>query len=179
VLSRRVPTKRGDLSRELRRSNILGTPSTVMIRRECLERVGLFDGNIAFGVDYDLWIRVAQEYRFDFVPDIVARYKVHEGQMTNDALVRAQGHADLLRKYGSRLRPDRERVGRIYFNLGRQMCLRGHSVEGRRAFLKALRTNPVNIRAYVYLALSLCGPMSVSAFRTLVGKIKGVNPVKK
>jgi glycosyltransferase involved in cell wall biosynthesis len=179
VLSRHVPTRRGDLSRVLWRRNVLGTPSTVMIRRECLERVGLFDENIAFGVDYDLWIRVAQEYRFDFVPDIVARYKIHEGQMTNDAVVRVKGHADFLRKYGSRLRPDRERASRIYFNLGRQMCLRGHSVEGRRAFLKALRINPVNIRAYVYLALSLCGPMSVSTFRTLVSKFKGINPVNK
>jgi glycosyltransferase involved in cell wall biosynthesis len=176
VLWRRVPTKRGDLSRELLRRNILGIPSTVLLRRECLERVGLFDEGIAFGLDHDLWIRVAQEYRFDFVPGIVARYTIHQRQLSNDAFVIAKGHADLLRKYGSRLRPDRRRVGRIYFSLGRELCLRGQSAGGRRALLKALRANPLNSRPYVYLALSLGGSSSVSRFRTLVAKIRGVDP---
>jgi glycosyltransferase involved in cell wall biosynthesis len=176
VLWRRVPTKRGDLSRELLRFNILGAPSTVMLRRECVERVGLFDENIAFGVDYDLWIRVAQEFRFDFVPEIVARYTVHQRQLSNDVLLRAKGHADLFRKYGSRLRPERRREGRIYFRLGMHMCLLGRTVEARRAFLKALRINPLDVRAYIYLALSLSGALSVSRFRALVGKVRGVDP---
>jgi len=176
VLWRRIPTKRGDLSRELLRRNILGIPSTVMLRRECLERVGLFDEAIAFGLDHDLWIRVAHECRFDFVPGIVARYTIHQRQLSNDAFVIAKGHADLLRKYGSRLRLNRRRVGRIYFSLGREMCLRGQSAGGRRALLKALRANPLNVRSYLYLALSLGGSSNVSRFRALVARIRGVNP---
>jgi glycosyltransferase involved in cell wall biosynthesis len=176
VLRRRVPTKRGDLSRELLRSNVLGAPLTVMLTRECVERVGLFDENIAFGVDYDLWIRVAQEFRFDFVPEIVARYTVHQRQLTNDVFLRAKGHADLLRKYGSRLRPGRRREGRIHFRLGMHMCMLGQMVEARRAFLKALRINPLDVRAYIYLALSLSGAISVAKFRRLVGKVRGGDP---
>jgi glycosyltransferase involved in cell wall biosynthesis len=176
VLWRRVPTKRGDLSRELLQRNVLGIPSTVMLRRQCVERVGLFDEDIAFGLDHDLWLRIAHEYRFDFVPEVVARYTIHQRQVSNDAFVIAKGHADLLRKYGSRLRPDRRRVGRIYFSLGRAMCLRGLSASGRRALLKALRANPLNVRPYIYLALSLGPSGSVSRFRTLVAKIRGRNP---
>jgi glycosyltransferase involved in cell wall biosynthesis len=175
-LAREVPTKRGDLSSQLLERNIIGPPSTIMLRRECLERVGLFDEAIAFGVDYDLWLRVAQEYRFDFVPQIVARYAVHRHQMSQDPFVTAKGRDDLRRKYGSRLRRDRWREGEFYFSLGWQMCLLGHTVEARRAFWKALRFNPLQLRAYIYLAVSLGGPVSVSRFRALMGKIRGVSP---
>jgi glycosyltransferase involved in cell wall biosynthesis len=171
VLSYRVPTERGDLSRELLRRNVLGIPSTVMLKRECIERVGLCDEDIAYGVDHDLWIRVAQEYHFDFVSDIVARYTLHSGQMSKDAFLVAKGHGDLLRKYGARYRPDC-RHDEIYFELGRQMCLRGHVAKGRMAFIRAIRVHPLAARPYVYLILSLGGPNSVLRFRALVSKLR-------
>jgi glycosyltransferase involved in cell wall biosynthesis len=176
VLSREIPTRRGDLSGELLLKNIVGPPSTVMVRRDCLDRVGLFDEGIAFGVDYDLWIRLAQRYQFDFVPEVVARYTVHSGQMSNNPFVLAQGHDDLLRKYASRLRRDRGREGRFYFMLGRSMSLRGHATEARRALVKALCHNPLQVRVYIYLALSLGGPVNAARFRGLLGKIRGYDP---
>jgi glycosyltransferase involved in cell wall biosynthesis len=175
-LAREVPAKRGDLSSELLERNILGPPSTVMLKRECLDRVGLFDEAIAFGVDYDLWIRMAQEYHFDFVPDVVARYTIHPGQMSNDPFIIARGRADLQRKHAPRLQRDRGRDGRFYFSLGRHMAALGHRGEARRAFLKALRLNPLGFRAYVYLAASLAGPRSVSRLRRMLGRLRGVDP---
>jgi glycosyltransferase involved in cell wall biosynthesis len=179
VVSRQSPMKRGDLSRELLKANVVGPPSTVMLTRACLDRVGLFDEDIAFGVDYDLWIRVAQTYHFDFVPDIVTRYTVHPGQMSNDPFVIARGHADLLRKYASRLRWGRRHQGMIHFAIGQQMCLHGDVVEARRAFLKALRFNPLQVRAYVYLVVSLGGPLTASRLWTLVRKVRGIHPADR
>ena len=176
-LAREVPVKRGDLSSELLERNVLGPPSTVMLKRECLDRVGLFDEAIAFGVDYDLWIRIAQAYHFDFVPDVVARYTIHPGQMSNDPFIIAKGRADIQRKYAPRLQRDRRRDGRFYFSLGRHMASLGHRGEARRAFLKALRLDPLRLRAYIYLAVSLAGPRSVSKLRRLLGRLRGVDPV--
>jgi glycosyltransferase involved in cell wall biosynthesis len=177
VLSYRLPTERGDLSRELLQRNLPGNiPSTTMLKRECIERVGLFDEDIAYGVDHDLGIRIAQEYHFDFVPDVVARYAVHERQMSRDAFCVARGHADLLQKYGERYRRDRPAQGRIHFNLGRQMCLRGQAAKGRRAFLEAIRRHPPAPRPYVYLALSLAGPTGVMRFQALMAKLRRAKP---
>jgi glycosyltransferase involved in cell wall biosynthesis len=176
VVSRQIPTKRGDLSRELLQANVLGPPSTVVLTRACLDRVGPFDEAIGFGVDYDLWIRVAQIYHFDFVPDIVTRYTVHRGQMSSDPFVIAKGHADLLRKYASRLRWGRRRKGMIHYAIGRQLCLHGNAAEARKAFLKALRFDPLQVRAYVYLVVSLGGPTSASKLWTLLRKVRGIHP---
>jgi hypothetical protein len=175
VVSRQIPTKRGDLSRELLKANVLGPPSTVMLTRACLDRTGLFDESIAFGVDYDLWIRVAEAHHFDYVPDIVTRYTIHERQMSKNPFILAKGHADLMRKYGARLTRDRRSEGSLYAALGWEMCKLGNGLEAQRALLKALVLNPLNGRAYVYLAVSLGGPRSVSRFRALMRKVRGRN----
>jgi glycosyltransferase involved in cell wall biosynthesis len=175
VVSRRLPTMRGDLSRELSRRNVIGIPSTVMLTRECIERVGLCDEAIAYGTDHDLWIRVARDYHFDFVANVVAQYSVHQSQLSHDAFVVAKGHADLLRKYGASYRRDHRHEGEIYFELARQICLRGDATEARRIFLKAIRVDPLAARSYVYHALSVGGPTAVSRFRALVAKLRGAN----
>ena len=42
--------------------------SSVVLRRECLDDVGIFDEEIPSGVeDYDLWLRVARQYEFAYV----------------------------------------------------------------------------------------------------------------
>jgi glycosyltransferase involved in cell wall biosynthesis len=166
VISYNMPTARGDLSKELLRRNPVGIPSTVMLTRECLERVGLCDRNIAYGVDHDLWIRVSQTHRFDFVPAVVTRYSVHRDQLSQDEFCVARGHLDMLEKYAGRLPPDSRQDAVVYFDLARQMCLRGRAAEGRRLFRKAMRIRPLGLRSYVYFALSFGGPSAVSQFQT-------------
>jgi glycosyltransferase involved in cell wall biosynthesis len=53
--------------------------TTVMVRRECLERVGMFDESLPVSEDYDLWMRIARHYRFAFVSEALGRYRLHAG----------------------------------------------------------------------------------------------------
>ncbi len=39
-----------------------------------MDRVGYFDEGIPAIEDYDYWLRVAQHYHVDFVPDPLVRY---------------------------------------------------------------------------------------------------------
>ena len=49
---------------------------TVMLRRECLQKVGLEDENLTYS-DWELWIRIAAHYKVAFLPGPVAYYRVH------------------------------------------------------------------------------------------------------
>lgn len=69
----RHPTSRGDLFETLRVANVLRT-SGVMVRREVFGRVGGFDCGLAARHDWDLWLRIARDYLFDYIPDIAVRY---------------------------------------------------------------------------------------------------------
>jgi glycosyltransferase involved in cell wall biosynthesis len=74
-------------------------PSSVTVRRTCLESVGVFDENLQGLADWELWLRISRRYKFAGIPDILVRYRIHSGglssnvkHMTEDRLRAVQKH---------------------------------------------------------------------------------------
>ena len=95
ICRKKTPAKRGDLSQELLAGNCIGGTSAVVARRECFERVGLFDENLPSFQDYDLWIRISKVFGFEFVPDPLSNYYVHENKIWTDLSALSRGDRDL------------------------------------------------------------------------------------
>jgi hypothetical protein len=62
---------------ELVMVNVIPTP-TVVVRKACLDRVGLFDESFSYCEDWDLWLRIALQYDVIFVPEALAGARVYE-----------------------------------------------------------------------------------------------------
>ena len=66
--------------------NLLGgwcpaSTSLFIVRKECFEKVGGFDESLKSFQDYDMWLRVAQEYDFDYVDErLVIKHEEHGGE---------------------------------------------------------------------------------------------------
>ncbi|MCH7827872.1 MAG: glycosyltransferase [Bacteroidetes bacterium] len=62
------------------------TCSTVLIKKECFQKVGGFDEDIKLKAveDYDLWIRLSEIGQFGFVPRIHTYYRIHRKQFSSD-----------------------------------------------------------------------------------------------
>lgn len=169
VIGKRLHSKRGDLYGELLVKNEVGTPSTVLLRRECIDRVGLFDEGISYGVDHDLWIRISKYFKFDFIEEALVRYHIHEKRLSNDPYIVSKGFDDMLSKYGiSLLDLDRDYYGSRYLAMGVLFCLMGDMKRGIRCLLRALILNPYNVRTYFYLALSFGGVNLFKKIRKLI-----------
>ncbi|MEQ8396051.1 glycosyltransferase [Thalassobaculum sp.] len=67
------PGCRGDIFATLRRRNTIPLP-TLMVRREVLEKVGTFDPELPACEDWDLVLRIAQRYTFDFIEGLAVAY---------------------------------------------------------------------------------------------------------
>jgi glycosyltransferase involved in cell wall biosynthesis len=64
--------------RELVLDNVIaGGGSSALIRKECLERTGGFDQSIRFGEEWDLWIRIAHDYRVQQIPVPLVYYRLN------------------------------------------------------------------------------------------------------
>ncbi len=48
---------------------------TVVMKRECLETVGLFDESIFIPADWDLWLRLAKRFRIGFIDKPLSKYR--------------------------------------------------------------------------------------------------------
>jgi glycosyltransferase involved in cell wall biosynthesis len=46
-------------------------------RRQVLEKVGLLNCEMHFSMDYDLWLRIAQEYEFHHIEHTLANHRMH------------------------------------------------------------------------------------------------------
>jgi GT2 family glycosyltransferase len=73
----------GDLIQALLRRKLFFYGSATVMRRECLEKVGLFDESLSWGEDVDMWLRIAQAgFSFGFVDRTLTSYRVHHQSLT-------------------------------------------------------------------------------------------------
>lgn len=63
--------------------------STCVVRRTLLERCGAFDESLGLNEDYDLWLRLSLVTEFDYVPEMLAAYRLRNGQVSADREGRA------------------------------------------------------------------------------------------
>jgi hypothetical protein len=83
--------------REQRRGDVLAAMfrrpfvcfSSSMVRRSVLEEVGMFDESIPMAIDYDLWLRIALKYHFDFVDEPLILYRTGHGNLSRRKVERS------------------------------------------------------------------------------------------
>ncbi|MEL6604216.1 MAG: glycosyltransferase family 2 protein [Cyanobacteria bacterium J06614_10] len=58
--------------------NEISTPSTVLVRRSCLEAVGGFDPALhSYVEDKDLWLRIARNHQIGWIPEVLVHKRRH------------------------------------------------------------------------------------------------------
>ena len=74
-------------------------PATFM-RREAFEHVGMLRADLHFTFDYDLWMRLSPERRFEAVPDLLAASRMHrENKSLGSRRQVFEENIDLLRRH--------------------------------------------------------------------------------
>lgn len=164
ILGQNIPTKRGTIFNEMLIGNWIGTASTPLFRRECFDKVGLFDERISYGEDYDMWIRMSKEFRFEYIEEPLVKYHVHRNGLTSNHDMVIRGMEILNKKYGQFLALNKKSYSHFYLVLGGAYCYNQNMKKGKEAFLKAIKLYPFEIRHYFNLGLSLLG---ASSFRKL------------
>ncbi|MEQ1622917.1 MAG: glycosyltransferase [Methylococcales bacterium] len=76
--------------------NFVGTCSNVMIRRDVLNQVGLFNTNYKQAEDYDLWLRCALVTKFVLQFEALLEKKTHDANLTNNFLETLLFHEKVL-----------------------------------------------------------------------------------
>ena len=84
---------------------------TVFMKLRVLEKVGMLDESLHFGMDWDLWIRVGKNYRIDYINKFLGNLREYDEAKTfSGGLKRLRELALVMRKHGTRRYPP------AYFN---------------------------------------------------------------
>jgi glycosyltransferase involved in cell wall biosynthesis len=154
----RNPKKEGYIYEDLLGGNCVGTPSALLIKKECFHRFGLFDDLLKYHEDWDMWIRIAKYYRFVFIEVPLVKYRLHSNRISENLELTIIASNRILAKYTNELKKRRGVHSKIYFNIGNIFCHIGKTKEGQRYLFRAISLYPFCIRYYICVFGSLFGP---------------------
>lgn len=153
------PMKRaeGRIVPELLIDNFVPFP-TAVVRGSVLDEKGGFDEQLSMSIDYDLWLRIAVDWKFAWVREPLANYRIWEGQMSKRTGERLDNFFRLLERYlkenpGVATRREIDRAwAHVHVTRGNW-----HSGEGRRAeawsdLSTALKLEPLDSRLWRAIA---------------------------
>jgi glycosyltransferase involved in cell wall biosynthesis len=117
--------------------------STLIVRRDALDEVGLFDERLEGNEDWDLELRLVRSYALAVTPwPPVASYRVHRGGTS--ALDMARGTTRLVRNHLAMSPPPSRRIRALLLVRGaRSHRTLGEAWDARRALVHALGSAPL------------------------------------
>lgn len=77
-----IPVEGGIYERIIYEGNIVTGPSSVMVKKAVLEKVGIFDELMRSAEDLDLWARIAKVYNIYSIKEPLVKYRVHFNRIT-------------------------------------------------------------------------------------------------
>ena len=148
----------GYIYEDLLGKSCVGSPSSFLIKKECFNRVGLFDDLLSGQEDWDMWIRIAKYYRFALIKIPLVKYRLHFNQISKNLRVINIAANRILVKYVNELEIRRGAHSKHYFYIGNRFCHMGKTKEGQRYLCKAISLYPFCVRYYICIVGSLFGP---------------------
>jgi glycosyltransferase involved in cell wall biosynthesis len=149
----RIRDREGDIHAALLRENFVGTP-TLLVRRQCFERIGLFDERLPRFQDWELMIRLAAAYRVGFISEPLLRAyyaddnisSAHDRSLAEAEALILEKHAGVFAAAGGEILSYRLwHLAHLWF-----MC--GEMAKGRKALRRATK---VAFRAWYLLLFAL------------------------
>jgi len=163
--------RRGKVLRELFKTGNFIPASTVMVRKLCFERVGLFDESLAVSEDIDMWMRIAESFEIDYHDAVLAKIRLHAGSVCHDRKRLLLGIAALNQKIVKKMpyllqefssKSLNRYCYKPYLRLGMFYLLRSETKNAKQQIRQYIQVCPYDVGAYFWLLLTLF-PSSLSS----------------
>jgi glycosyltransferase involved in cell wall biosynthesis len=160
IVQRFDPERRGDVYPDILARWRMNPHSGHMVRKRCLEAVGGYDTDMTSGVDWELDLRLAKQYKYEYIDEYLVKKVEHDGNIssreehTEIRSIIGQKYEDELSQHPAIARAFRAREHEVK---GWAAVKRGRHLEAVRRYAAAFRAQPSTGRAF-YLTLAILGP---------------------
>jgi hypothetical protein len=172
VISYRGHHQEGRLYRSLLFGNTVDAPSSVLIRREVFDNVGLFDESFENCQDWDMWLRISKEYMIFPVKEYLVQYREHRNRISfdNEKIFRYE-NAVIEKALATAPADISPRAVYASCHMNRSICYfaADEFQQFRKMFLKGVKISlkPVRVEHILLFVLSLFGRPSVHLSRRI------------
>lgn len=162
----------GNILQQLLRGNFVST-QTIVIRRECFEKVGLFDEQMPRFQDWELAIRLARHFPFHLVDEPLVVVHETTGNISSDDAAGWRALELILEKHRDIFQEYPKILCKHLFRLGHAKCLQGRMTAGRGDILAALKIRPWRGAAWAALIITLFRERTYKFITILAKRILG------
>ena len=157
----------GNVFKKLYWHNFIRT-STVLVKKECFDRCGIFNEEADFFAveDYDMWLRIAKEYKVACVPEVMVGYRSHREGISkhidrsyknekNILLAASARWPFLQQETGSTFK---KRLSKLYFDWGADYLEIYEMQKSRQLLWRSVCNDFTNLKRILYLIKSIIPP---------------------
>lgn len=140
--------------------------STLMMKKQCFNRFGLFDENIKCWTEDDMCMVFAKESEFDYDPRALVIDHYHTGDRVSTNYARsAKGRYDITEKHRDEiLKNCGRRTLSWHYQIAGQLFLEAGCIKSAKdAFMKSFRTYPFSLTVLYYALFLLFAPKMLPA----------------
>ncbi len=126
--------------------------STLLIKREVFDQIGLFDENLPNCQDYDMLIRIATKFDFEVVTLPLAKYRIHPTQISKNSESVLSCHIYFLNKAirsslidKTSLHKLHTKISDYYFRYGIVLIRKRKFAKGFRELTESIKSNPSSL----------------------------------
>lgn len=141
----------GYISRRLLTKNFIPN-STVVIRKACFQKTGFFDESIFTPADWDMWLRLSENYKAGYINIPLTKYRISSNYILNNPEQAEKENLAVLEKafyrnhtISNRLRNDA--VSNVYLSSALNYLLKKEFSYAKSRFILAVNKNIFNLRA--------------------------------
>jgi len=201
IIKEKIPCRMKELSRMFQKSNPF-CHGSVMMRRDILKKVGLYREKFRYAQDYDLWLRMlAKGYQFYVIPEFLYRLRIsrkaiskrHDQRLCRTIIIREfrqgyQGKNERCKKDLVATVVPHNRGKKIskryiqafyYYSIGTVYCEQGNNSRSRAVLLRAIRIDPLLLRAWYRLLLTFLPQKVQHIFSSVVNRMVSIVDIIK
>ncbi|MBU0468562.1 MAG: glycosyltransferase [Candidatus Omnitrophica bacterium] len=144
LLWKTQPTLKGNLKGQFLYGQGIGGMN-FLTKRECFNKIGLFDEELKACQDWDILKRLSEHYSFDFVPKELIVYYIHQERISTNLESLILGRTRMVEKYLDEFKLYPEVLITHYKRIGKMYCINGTWEHGFEWFRKAIEINMFSI----------------------------------
>ena len=133
-------------------------PSSIMVRQDCFEEVGLFDEELDIKEEIEMWMRISSKYEIHHIGNILVYKRKLKGSLGSDVKRAVKTENKITEKMISYYPHLRELVNKRKARINHSLasyCLRnGETAKAQRCASESVKFDKMLVRAYVTLTLA-------------------------
>jgi len=150
------PRHRGHILKYALNDSLTIVTHCALIRKEHLLSIGGFDEQLMSAEDFDFWIRFAKFFEYDYVPETLVTYHLHEsGNMTRQLQNRIHVREIIMQKYKNDLIQNKQALSVHLCRLGALYYMAGDRRKSRHYIYQSILVWPFHWKGYVYFLLMI------------------------